>query len=138
MKIDSFIKANFFLSNFYPTAVTYKGLTYQSSEAAFQAQKCKEEKDKVAFTEMTPDEAKKAGRRTDMREDWDQIKFDEMYEIVKAKFSQNESLKTRLLATGDAFLEEGNTWGDKIWGTVNGEGENNLGKILMRVRAELQ
>lgn len=138
MKIDSFIKANFFLSNFYPTAVTYKGLTYQSSEAAFQAQKCKTEKDKVAFTEMTPDEAKKAGRRTDMREDWDQIKFDEMYEIVKAKFSQNESLKNRLLATGDAFLEEGNTWGDKIWGTVNGEGENNLGKILMRVRAELQ
>ena len=136
--IDSFRGPTFFLSNYYEAPVIFEGIRYGSSEAAFQAQKCKEDKDKVAFTEMTPDEAKKAGRRTDMREDWDQIKFDEMYEIVKAKFSQNESLKTRLLATGDAFLEEGNTWGDKIWGTVNGEGENNLGKILMRVRAELQ
>lgn len=61
-----------------------------------------------------------------------------MYEICLAKFSQNENLKARLLETGDKHLEEGNTWGDKIWGTVNGEGENNLGKILMRVRAELR
>ena len=41
------------------------------------------------------------------------------------------------MATNDAYLEEGNTWGDKIWGTVNGQGANNLGKILMQIRDEL-
>jgi len=61
-----------------------------------------------------------------------------MYEICKAKFSQNTELKKRLLSTGNEHLEEGNTWGDKIWGTVNGIGENRLGKILMRIREELR
>ena len=60
-----------------------------------------------------------------------------MYEIVLAKFTQNPDLKEELLATGDEHLEEGNTWGDAIWGTVDGVGENRLGKILMRVRDEL-
>lgn len=61
-----------------------------------------------------------------------------MYEICKAKFTQNEDLKEKLLATGNNILEEGNTWGDRVWGTVNGVGENRLGKILMRVREELR
>lgn len=43
-----------------------------------------------------------------------------------------------MLATGDAYLEEGNTWGDRIWGTVNGSGANRLGVILMQIRAELK
>lgn len=38
---------------------------------------------------------------------------------------------------GDAELIEGNTWGDRIWGVCDGVGENRLGKILMRVRAEM-
>ena len=61
-----------------------------------------------------------------------------MTDIVKAKFEQNEDLQKKLLATEDAYLEEGNTWGDRIWGTVNGVGANNLGEILMNVRKELQ
>lgn len=61
-----------------------------------------------------------------------------MYEICMAKFTQNEDLKEKLLATGNDILEEGNTWGDKVWGTVNGVGENKLGKILMKVREELR
>lgn len=61
-----------------------------------------------------------------------------MYEIVKAKFTQNEDLKQRLLETGDMYLEEGNTWGDRTWGTINGKGQNRLGKILMKVREELK
>ena len=28
--------------------------------------------------------------------------------------------------------------GDRVWGTVNGVGENRLGKILMRAREELR
>lgn len=40
--------------------------------------------------------------------------------------------------TIDEHLEEGNTWGDTTWGTVNGIGENRLGRILMKVRKKLQ
>ena len=51
---------------------------------------------------------------------------------------QNAELRIKLLETGNEHLEEGNTWGDRIWGTVNGVGQNRLGKILMRVREELK
>ena len=42
------------------------------------------------------------------------------------------------MATRDRVLIEGNDWGDTFWGMTDGEGENHLGKILMRVRAELR
>lgn len=34
-------------------------------------------------------------------------------------------------------LEEGNTWGDRTWGTVDGVGQNLLGHVLMTVRSVL-
>lgn len=71
-----------------------------------------------------------------MRKDWEQIKISLMREIVQAKFEQNPQLKDMLLATGNAYLEEGNTWGDRTWETVNGIGANHLGRILMDVREE--
>lgn len=60
-----------------------------------------------------------------------------MKEICKAKFDQKEELRQQLL-TGNEFLEEGNTWGDRVWGTVDGVGQNHLGKILMEIRKEYQ
>ena len=62
-----------------------------------------------------------------------------MYEIVKAKFTQNEALTQKLLQTGDMPIEEGNAWNDTFWGVDirTGEGENHLGEILMQVRKEL-
>lgn len=33
---------------------------------------------------------------------------------------------------------EGNTWGDRVWGTVNGVGANQLGIILMKIRDEIR
>ena len=137
MKIEFFQGEYFFLSNFYGAPVTYEGMTYQNNEAAFQAQKCLDTKDREAFTNMNPTEAKKAGRKVLLRKDWEQIKMSVMAGIVKAKFEQNEELAKKLLATGDAYLEEGNDWGDRIWGTVNGQGANCLGMILMNTREEL-
>ena len=94
--------------------------------------------DRECFTNLDPSSAKKLGRRVQLRSDWENVKYNVMYEIVKAKFTQNLKLKAKLLETDNQHLEEGNTWGDKIWGTVNGVGENNLGKILMRVREEIR
>jgi ribA/ribD-fused uncharacterized protein len=134
MSIKEFRGKYFFLSNFYEAPVTYKGLTYQNNEAAFQAMKIIREEKREPFCHLNPSQAKSKGRHVQLRYDWEKVKVQFMYEIVKAKFEQNEELKQKLLATGDELLEEGNTWGDKIWGTVNGVGQNQLGKILMRVR----
>ena len=140
MKINHFRGEYAFLSNFWEVPVTYKGLTYGSNEAAFQAQKCMTEEEKMEFTALRPSASKKLGRRVQLRPDWEEVKVGIMEEIVRAKFTQNEDLKWRLIGTGDACLEEGNTWHDTCWGVdaKTGEGLNHLGKILMKVRKELQ
>lgn len=92
----------------------------------------------MLFTKMNPSEAKHAGRRVTLRKDWEDVKIDIMCDIVEAKFRQNPDLAKKLLTTGDMYLEEGNTWGDRTWGTVNGQGANNLGRILMEIRTILQ
>lgn len=127
----------YFLSNFYESDVTYGGITYRNNEAAFQAQKTTNKFIRMKFHQLNPSDAKKLGRQVQLREDWEQIKDQVMYEICKAKFEQNLDLRAKLLATGDEILVEGNTWRDRIWGAVHGVGENRLGRILMRVRSEL-
>lgn len=133
-KINEFRGKYFFLSNFYNAPLTYNGVNYLNSEAAFQAQKCIEEKDREQFSNLQPADAKSLGRKVQMRSDWNEVRDTIMFEIIKQKFIQNPELKEKLIETGDFFLEEGNTWGDRYWGTVNGNGQNNLGKILMKVR----
>ena len=132
--IDTFRGDYFFLSNFYEAPVIFDGIRYCNNEAAFQAQKCINVEDRKAFSTMNPSEAKKAGRKVILRSDWEIVKVDLMYKIVKAKFAQNIDLALKLAATNNEELVEGNTWGDKIWGKVNGEGQNLLGKILMDIR----
>lgn len=135
--IREFREVYAFLSNFYPSPIKYRGLTYLNAEAAFQAQKEACEKDRTQYTTMNPAQAKLVGRNCKLRKDWEEIKEQTMYEIVKAKFTQDQNLARLLLATGDAYLEEGNWWHDTIWGVCNGVGQNKLGKILMQVREEL-
>lgn len=129
-----------FLSNFYEAKITYKGLTYGSNEAAFQAQKCMTEEEKTAFTQYGPGKSKGMGRRVQLRPDWEQTKMGIMEEIVRQKFMQHPELAVRLLKTGDKVLVEGNRWGDICWGVDmrTGQGENYLGKILMKIREELK
>lgn len=138
MMINSFRDEYFFLSNFYDAPVTYDGITYRNNEAAFQAQKCTNKNDREQFAMLNPSQAKHLGRAVSLRKDWEQIKITEMRNIVQAKFEQNPDLAAKLVATGEMYLEEGNDWGDRIWGTVDGIGANHLGRILMETRAELQ
>ena len=135
VSISEFRGEYYFLSNFYSAPVTYNGMCFENNEAAFQAAKCPERM--TEFCRLNPSEAKRLGRRVKLRGDWEAVKDTVMYEICKAKFSQNPDLADKLVATKDAELIEGNTWGDRIWGVCDGVGENRLGKILMRVRAVL-
>lgn len=137
--INSFRNEYYFLSNFYEAPVTYNGITYKNNEAAFQAQKVAPSKEAMLeFRDLNPTEAKKLGRKVSLRSDWENIKVGVMKDLVYAKFSQNPDLQEKLIDTGDEYLEEGNTWGDRVWGAVNGVGANLLGQILMEVREELR
>lgn len=138
-QISEFKGKYFFLSNFYKHPVEFEGLTYGSNEAAFQAAKCINNEDRKQFIKLIPRDAKYLGRRVTLRKDWESVKIDIMHQILLNKFS-DPVLKSKLLATGDSLLVEGNTWGDRFWGfdIVNNVGENYLGKLLMQVRDEIK
>lgn len=136
--INDFRYGGGFLSNFYPCKVTILGHTYNSSEAAYQAQKCSNEEDRKKFETLTASEAKKLGRQIPMVGNWDEIRAGIMHAVCRAKFYRNTDLADKLLATGDEELVEGNTWGDTFWGDCDGVGENQLGKILMKIREDMR
>ena len=137
--INKFREQYGFLSNFHEAPVTWEGLTYPSAEAAFQAAKVLTSEERLSFTTLPANRAKRMGRQVQLRPDWEEVKTGLMEEIVRAKFTQNPALAAQLLSTGNAQLVEGNNWGDTCWGVDmrTGKGENRLGCILMKVRAEL-
>lgn len=136
-KIERFSGGYGFLSNFYDSPLTYEGVHYPTAEHAYQAAKSLDPAMREIVASLgTPADAKRMGRKMDIRPDWEVVKVSVMEEILRIKFAAI-GLKKRLLATGDAELIEGNTWRDRFWGVYNGEGRNELGKALMRVRADL-
>ena len=144
MKIDCFDGKYAFLSNFYssPIAPFDDGIIYPTVEYAFQAYKTTDiNKRKEIAAQPTPGKAKRLGRHVKMRDDWREIRIDIMYIALKEKFRDLE-LRTKLLATGNSELVEGNTWSDNFWGDCHCpkcrdiKGENNLGKLLMKIRED--
>ena len=137
--ILGFNKEYRFLSNFYPAIVEYDGLDYPSTEHAYQAAKTEDLGQRRRIREsQKPGDAKRSGQQVKMRSDWEQIKISVMKDLVRQKFTKHKDLKEKLLATGDAYLEETNHWKDIFWGVCKGKGLNHLGKILMEVREEIR
>ena len=136
--INSFMHEYRFLSNFYTAPIVVKDITYPSLENVFQAAKTTDEALRVPFQFCTATIAKRRGRKLRLREDWDDIKLDVMLFLVRRKFKKEGELATLLLDTYPQELVEGNWWNDTFWGVCDGVGENHLGKILMKVREELQ
>lgn len=129
----------YFLSNMYECEVVYKGIKFRSSESLFQACKACNNEDFMKFINLNGYEAKKLGRSIKLRKDWNDIRINVMYEILKLKFN-NKELRNKLLETGNEELIEGNYWNDKFWGISlkDYKGDNNLGKLLMRIRKEIR
>lgn len=139
--ITNFRGDYFFLSNFFPCVFSWNNMTWRSSEHAFQASKAIEKTSMIAIKMATSaSEAKWLGGRCRKKINWEEIRYDIMKEIVRAKFSIPD-LAQRLIATGEAELIELNTWYDTLWGQCvdsTGErvGQNLLGKILMEIRSD--
>jgi ribA/ribD-fused uncharacterized protein len=130
-----------YFSNFSPYSITLEGKSWPTSEHYFQAQKFSgtslEEEIRQTSSPMS---AARLGRDRQklLRSDWEKVKDQIMFKAVRAKFTQHPDLRAKLLATGNVELVE-HTENDAYWGDGgDGTGENMLGRILMKVREELQ
>jgi len=138
-KIDRFNGVHFYLSNFYICDIEMNGIIYPSIEHAFQAAKTDNmvSKEKIRKA-ATPGLAKAIGNQVMLRVDWGRVRLYIMEILVIEKFQYHPDLALKLKQTGDAELIEGNNWHDIYWGVCNGMGQNHLGKILMKIREELE
>lgn len=130
-----------FLSNFFVRHFAYRDVVYSSAEHAYQAAKAITTEDhNLVMNAKTPREARRLGQKIAMREDWEEVRVPTLHAILVAKFHQHPDLLATLLETSPKLLIEGNTWGDRFWGAVYERnawtGENNLGKLLMKLRDE--
>ncbi len=140
--INSFQGEHRFLSNFWPCCIIWEGLVYPSLEHAYAASKTDDiSLKKIIQSCPTPGEAKEWLEDHDIKPavSWTiPKKLLVMEELLLIKFGGKEPLLTRaLMDTGNVALIEGNDWGDSFWGVYESMGENNLGKLLMKVRKSL-
>jgi ribA/ribD-fused uncharacterized protein len=144
---DDVIKGFFgkyrYLSNFHKCEISYKGRLFPSSEHAYMFAKLAYPtlEDYEHVISLTCRQVKKWGQTITLRDDWEKgFKFRAMHEILSYKFSDaHPNLRDLLLATGGAYLEETNNWGDVVWGRdIDKGGKNKLGQILMAIRSALQ
>lgn len=140
------------LSNFHLCKISYENLIYPSVENAYNAAKIYIEGDLNAtnierkrrmFTSRSPSRAKTEGLEVEKRADWDEVKEEIMYELLKQKFTVYKDIRDVLISTGDDEIVVTNMWHDNYWGVCNcsackdKEKHNKLGKMLMKLRAEI-
>src|SRR3990172_6511970 len=132
-----------FLSNFYPSRITFEGLVYPTVEHAYQAAKTEEPEVRRHIQEKaTAIQAKIFGRELQLREDWEDIKLPIMRTLLRKKF-YDPVLRAALIATNSDNLVETNYWHDNFWGSCTcnkcrNKGANWLGELLVELRCELQ
>lgn len=142
------------LSQWYESPFTIDDVFYPTAEHWMMAAKARLFRDDETLAEILdasdPHEAKSLGRKVKSFDDkiWKKDARRLVTEGNIAKFSQNESIKTFLLSTGNAVLTEASPY-DRIWGigmaaTDEGaknphawQGQNLLGFALMDVRTAI-
>jgi ribA/ribD-fused uncharacterized protein len=133
--------SNFWYFTIHPNDPLYKDERITTVEHLYQAEKAvhKFERQRILFA-PTPGMAKKLARNIQIRDDWEDVKVGIMLKHLRTKFYLDPTMKQKLLATGDAVLEEGNRWHDTFWGIDldKGIGNNILGKLIMKVRKEIR
>lgn len=130
-------------SNLFPRPVEFEGRTYATSEHAYQAGKAvKPAVRDWILSAPSPSLAAMAAHGLyvwDVVPNWADIKFDRMRAVLRAKFEQHADLKALLISTGEARLVEAGTVNNavnRLWGEVEGKGQNMLGVMLMELRTE--
>lgn len=139
MSIKEFKNQFAWLSNFEPCLIIIDDIIFGSVETAYMSAKSDSKDWKNFCTTNLPGVVKRKGKKVELVENWENIKLAIMEDCLRQKFTKPR-FKELLLATGGCLIEEGNTWGDTFWGVdiKTGNGENNLGKLIMKIREELK
>ncbi len=129
--------------NFSSFKVEWNGYLFSSVEEAYQAASfmgSDEELVEKIKKSHSADEAQRISyaNRDKRREDWDDVKVSIMEELLRLKIEQNPYVKKKLLQTEDYMIVEDSPK-DDFWGWgPNRNGQNNLGKLWMKLREELK
>lgn len=129
--------------NFSSFKVEWNGYLFSSVEEAYQAASfmgSDEELVEKIKKSHSADEAQRIAyaNRDKRREDWDDVKISIMEELLRLKIKQNPYVKKKLLQTEDYMIVEDSPK-DDFWGWgPNRNGQNNLGKLWMKLREELK
>lgn len=132
-------------SNLYRREIEFEGGIYPTAEHAYQAGKPRKPEVKAwLMAAPTPALLAMAAHGLyywDISPGWSTLKFDRMKRILRAKYAQHDDLRALLLGTGASRLVESATVDspvNRLWGEVNGVGQNKLGELLMEIREELR
>ena len=132
-------------SNLFRRAITFEETEFPTAEHAYQAGKARKKAVRDwLLSAPTPSLVAMAAHGLytwDIVPNWSKMKFDRMREVLRAKYTQHDDLRTLLLSTGEARLIESCRTDNSVnrtWGEVNGKGLNMLGVLLMEIRAELR
>lgn len=130
-------------SNFSPHSIDLDGKKWATVEHYYQAHKFEGTKFEYLMAEiqaaLTPELAAKIGRDPahQPRTDWDLCKCEIMYRAIWQKFSVHHNIQQVLLDTLNVEIVEDSPV-DYFWGCgIDRSGQNQLGRILMRVRSQL-
>lgn len=139
------------LSNLYACNFIHDGMLFHSAEQCYQYLKAidhnKSGKAKQILLANNSFACMRTGESIGESKEWQEKRVDILYSVCKSKFTQNERLKEELLLTGERTLYEATK--NEIWGVnaslkskevkeCKGTGENEFGKLLERLRADLQ
>lgn len=131
------------LSNMTLVDIKLKGIIYPSVEHAYMSEKSKEKtwKEFCSNREISGKQVKVYSKTIDLRYDWLNVRLKVMEYCLREKFKQ-EPFKQLLLDTENQNIQEGNYWNDRFWGVDLKQdpntGENNLGRLIMKIREELK
>ena len=130
-----------YLSNYSNYGFYINNIFYKTVEHYYQSEKYldNEIKQKI-INAPTPKEASMLGKEQEnkIRKDFKLIKNDVMYKGIYEKFIQNKSIMYKLIETRNKTIVEKNVE-EYYWGTSKDEpSDNNIGKILMKVRTDIK
>ncbi|HSX28189.1 MAG TPA: NADAR family protein [Candidatus Saccharimonadales bacterium] len=129
------------LNNFSANAVEIDGVLYPTSEHAYQAAKCTDPVGKheilVAKSPLLAKEVSNQKYKSAKDPDWNTKKLSVMESILRSKLDQHQEVRNALMKSGDEEIAEDSPI-DAFWGRgKDGNGENQLGKLWMKIRSEL-
>jgi ribA/ribD-fused uncharacterized protein len=129
------------LDNFSAHAISLWGFNFPTAEHAFQWNKFHENQPTIAETILhatSPHIVKEISDNNKNKQpiDWSEKKISVMEEIIRAKTEQHVDVQDILRKTRGRKIIE-NSPVDNFWGAgKDGQGQNMLGKIWMRIRSD--